>query len=300
MDREQFALKLSVWAAIFFAALGIGFGVLTRSDAIMLDGFFSLIGFVVGGATLKVSRLVGRPADDKFHFGYAWFEPLMNTGKGLLFLGVTAVALVSAVDALLHGGRTIVVGWAVLYALIATTGCVAMAVSMRRFAQNTRSPLVEVDARSWVIDTATSAAVFLALVAAFFMEGTRLQPFMPYVDPLLVMILVVVVLPLPITTVRDGLKELVKVAPDDATQQEVRRRFQEATRSDAFPNTYLRMIRVGRHFYVMAHIVVARDFKVTSVQDLDTIRERVTAAIQAGDEQLIVDVFFTADERWAA
>ena len=38
MDNEQFALKLSVWAAVFFAALGIGFGVLTRSDAIMLDG----------------------------------------------------------------------------------------------------------------------------------------------------------------------------------------------------------------------------------------------------------------------
>ena len=40
MDQEKKALKVSAAMALFMAALGIVFGLLTRSDAIMLDGFF--------------------------------------------------------------------------------------------------------------------------------------------------------------------------------------------------------------------------------------------------------------------
>ena len=70
------------------AALGIGFGLVTESDAIMLDGFFSLIGFVMALVTIRVARLVVQPADEHFQFGYAQFEPFLNAMKGLLMLGV--------------------------------------------------------------------------------------------------------------------------------------------------------------------------------------------------------------------
>ena len=45
---EQNALKLSIVGAAVMAALGMFFAVLTRSEAIMLDGLFSLIAFAMG------------------------------------------------------------------------------------------------------------------------------------------------------------------------------------------------------------------------------------------------------------
>ena len=71
---EQNALKLSIVGAAVMAALGMFFAVLTRSEAIMLDGLFSLIAFAMGIVVLKVARLVERGDDEYFQFGYASFS----------------------------------------------------------------------------------------------------------------------------------------------------------------------------------------------------------------------------------
>ena len=44
---ERRGLRLSVCGALFMAALGFGFAALTDSQAVLLDGIFSLIGAVV-------------------------------------------------------------------------------------------------------------------------------------------------------------------------------------------------------------------------------------------------------------
>ena len=91
---EKRGLWLSILGALFMAGLGIGFAILTSSDAVLLDGLFSLVGFVVGLVSLRVATLVRRPDDEFFHFGYAAFEPMLNLTKGLLMAFVTLFALV--------------------------------------------------------------------------------------------------------------------------------------------------------------------------------------------------------------
>ena len=92
MEQERAALKVSAWMSVFFAVLGIGFYWLAESEAILLDGFFSAIAFVLGLLTLKVARVVRQRDDERFHFGYASFEPLLNTIKGLIILVLCAFA----------------------------------------------------------------------------------------------------------------------------------------------------------------------------------------------------------------
>lgn len=60
-EREQFALKLSIVGTLLMAVLDFGFAYLTNSDAVMLDGVISLVGFTMSLLTLYVSRLVIRP-----------------------------------------------------------------------------------------------------------------------------------------------------------------------------------------------------------------------------------------------
>jgi predicted Co/Zn/Cd cation transporter (cation efflux family) len=117
--HEKRGLWLSIIGALFMAALGIGFAILTSSNAVLLDGLFSLIGFAIGLVSLRVAMLVRRPDDEVYHFGYAAYEPMLNLSKGLLMAFVTIFALVSAVQVVLQGGREIQAGWASVYAWIA-------------------------------------------------------------------------------------------------------------------------------------------------------------------------------------
>ena len=219
LDRhevEQRALRRSVWGNLLFAALGFGFAASSRSEAILLDGFFSLVAFVLALLTIRVAKLVEGPADDWFHFGYAAFEPMLNTIKGLLLLGVCGFSSVSAIGALMRGGRSLNPGWALLYAVLAATGAGVMAGLQRRAAKKTGSPLLAVDVQNWKIDALLSVGVAVAFLAAFLLRDSRWSEALPYVDPALVTLMVAVMIREPIRIVIESVGELLAISPEES------------------------------------------------------------------------------------
>jgi hypothetical protein len=70
---EQRVIMRSARAGVFAAVLGIGFFLVTKSQAIMLDGFFSIIAVGVDLLTIRVAGLVSQPDDRSFQFGYGMF-----------------------------------------------------------------------------------------------------------------------------------------------------------------------------------------------------------------------------------
>lgn len=297
MELEQRALRWSAWGNVFFASLGIGFALLSRSDAILLDGFFSLVAFVMSLLTLKVARLVQRPDDERFQFGYYWFEPALNTTKGLLIFALCAFSLVGAIEALLHGGRELNVGPAIVYSLVAMAGAFLLAAVQRRAARKLSSPLIEVDARNWLIDGVLSVVVFLAFVGGYLGQGTGWAWLVPYLDPALVVLMVVLILPIPIGIVREGLGELLSIAPEEAIQTEVREKFAELVEPYGFIDWKLRMTKAGRAFYLLAFVVVDPESGVQSVAELDEVRDRIDRGMAELHPNWIVDTAFVADSR---
>ena len=299
MEQEARALRLSVWMSMVMAALGIGFGLLTESDAIMLDGFFSLIGFVMALVTIRVARLVVQPADQHFHFGYAQFEPFLNAAKGLLMLGVAGFAFAGAVDAVIHGGNDVKPGLATLYAVLALTGCLAVGAAQRKAAAKTGSPLLAVDSKNWLIDGLLSGVVLLVFVAAMILGGTRWASVVPYMDPGLVILLVLGIVFIPLRIVRDNMREILAFAPDSEIQDDVRSRVEEALEGVPVVSSQVRMMKIGRFLYVLNQVVVSPEFRPGGVEELDRVRERIAAAMEGFEPGPVVDTLFTEDEKWA-
>jgi cation diffusion facilitator family transporter len=299
LEQEAGALRLSVWMSMIMAALGIGFGLLTESDAIMLDGFFSLIGFVMALVTIRVARLVVQPADQHFHFGYAQFEPFLNAAKGLLMLGVAGFAFAGAVDAVIHGGHDVKPGLATLYAILALTGCLAVGAAQRKAAARTGSPLLAVDSKNWLIDGFLSGVVLLVFVAAVILDGTRWAFVVPYMDPGLVILLVLGIVFIPLRIVRDNMREILAFAPDSAFQEDVRARVEGALEGVPVASNQVRMMKIGRFLYVLNQVVVSPEFRPGRVEELDRVRERIAAAMEGFEPTPVVDTLFTEDEKWA-
>jgi cation diffusion facilitator family transporter len=298
MNGETRALKLSAFMSLFMAGLGIAFAFLANSNAILLDGFFSLIGFVGGLVTIRVAKLVQQPPDEHFHFGYAQFEPFLNLGKGLLTLGVAAFALVSATLTIIEGGRDLEPGVAVVYAAIAVVGGLIVAWVQHRAARQTTSPLLEVDAKNWIIDSVLSAVVALTFLVAVFLERGALAWVVPYIDSALVIVLVLAILRIPIRIVRLSLGELLSLAPETETQNEIRRRFDSAVEGLPLAGSHVRMVRVGRFFYLLNQLVLKPEYRLSRVGELDEIRERIARAMEGAHPGFIMDTIFTEDERW--
>jgi predicted Co/Zn/Cd cation transporter (cation efflux family) len=289
MDRERFAIRLSAGTNVFMGVLGVTFGVWLTADSILLDGVFNWVSFLLALVSMRVARLVTQEATDSYPFGYAAFEPLVNTIKSLIVIGVSIVAFVAAVADLVAGGHQLEPGWALVYAAIAVAGCFALFFVQRHYAKRTRSPLLEVDAKNWLVNGLVSSAVGLAFVVALLVQGTGAAFILPYIDSTLVILLVVVSVPIPVRMAREGLTELLGIAPPLDMRVEVHRHFDEAARAQGLEQYTLRMTRTGRTLFLF---VSARTPADRTAAELHTLREAVVAAMRTAHPHLVMDIAF--------
>ena len=297
-DIEAKGLRLSVWAAAFMAVIGIGFYFPTRSQAILLDGLFSLVGFFVCLLTIKVARLVSEPDDEHFQFGYGAFEPMLNLGKGLMIAGVCIFAVVPAIAAMLQGGRPMQSGPAILYAVVAAGGCFAMWGIQRRRAKRVNSPLLNVDVDQWLMDGAISSVVALAFVAGAILQRGPLASWVDYLDPALVILLTVVTIRVPLNIIRTNLREVLLAVPPPDIQEALTRGIHAVLAAEKLEVYRLRSVKAGRSHMLLLHVLLDSKSELWSAQHLDSLRTRLHAAVPVECSPFSLDVVFTSNKRW--
>jgi predicted Co/Zn/Cd cation transporter (cation efflux family) len=214
-------------------------------------------------------------------------------------LGVAGFAVAGSVNSLLHGGRDLKPGLATLYAVVALAGCLTVGAAQRRAASKTASPLLAVDSKNWLIDGVLSGVVALVFLAALILERTSWAVVVPYMDPVLVILLVLGIAFVPLRIVRDSLREILAFAPDGQLQEEVRGRVAGALEEVPVASSHVRMMKIGRFLYVLNQIVVSPEFRPGRVGELDRVRERIAEALDGVEPAPVVDTLFTEDARWA-
>ena len=295
---EAQALRLTAIGALGMAILGLGFAIVTKSEAILLDGFYSLIGFVVAVLTQKVSRLVMKPGNEHYPFGYAVFEPMINLTKGLLIGTATLFALVSAIVALFTGGRTIAEGIAIAYASVATVGCFWLAWRIHLLAKLSGSKLVEVDAKSWIVDGAISATVAVVLLLIKFTKGTPIEALLPYADPALVILLVVATISVPIQIIRDAWRQIIGYRPGSKKVMKIDDCLIKVFKTAPLIDWRVRPLEIGRFLYIHVYVIDV-DGGCGDLARQDRLRARLYAALSKQFDHVNLDVIFTQQRKWA-
>ena len=305
MDAETLALekrflKISLVGNLVVALVGLVVSTISSSQAIFLDGLFNLTYFATGLFTIKVATLVAGGDDERFPHGYAFFEPLVNGIKGMLVLGVSVMALVGAVQALLAGGRPINAGTAVGYGLFASTACWTVALITRRGTSLTNSPLLRADSENWIVNAAISSCVLLAFAGIFLLRAVGFEAAIPYVDPVVVIAIVIISLGVPIRMAFRALQELLNKAPSRDVVQQVTEIVDANLAELPIRERFVRVIQPGRIRMVLVHAVLSDDYQVHKLDTFDAIRLNTHEALGKAHFATIVDILFTADRRWGA
>ena len=299
-ELERRVLRRSVAGCLVVAVVGVGAAIVTGSGAILLDGLFNAAYLVTGLFTLRVAELLRRGDDRRYPAGYAAYEPLVNGLKGALILGVSVAALADALTAIVAGGREIAAGFAVAYGAFASAVGWGLAITLARDARTARSPLAEADAKNWLVNAAVSSCVVLAFAIIFLIRGTRLDGLVPFVDPLVIVALVLASIGVPIRLLWTSSMQLLNRAPDDSVTGPVRATVEGCVEPLGAKELFVRVLQPGRTRFVTAHVVLDPDRAGVSLRDLDGARERAAAALNEAHAPTVVDLVFTADRRWGA
>ncbi|MGH1373130.1 MAG: cation diffusion facilitator family transporter [Cellvibrionaceae bacterium] len=303
-EREKFeqrAIKFSILGAAVFAVIGIVYGLYTHSQSIMFDGVYSSISFVMSGVTLWVSKLVIRPDDQRFQYGYTHLEPLLNVIKAMIISATCLYAFAEAVASFLDGGRQVELSAAITYSAISSVGCLGFGGVIYFYAKKVDSNLAKIDAIDWLFDGVLSIAILAGFTIAYGLQQSQWSHLIPYLDPLLVMLLVALFIPIPIRIFRSNIREVLYLAPSDSLQNQLHENIKETLTPLGLDNYHLRMAKVGREFNLSVYVMFDTEVEPSKVHSLDQLRARIWDNLQWVDTEshsMWLEVMFTADERW--
>lgn len=307
MTTEQSVLRLSIAVTLALAGLGILFGLLSGSYAIVFDGVYALIDAVMTILALLVSNLIAASTRDggskskliaQFTMGFWHLEPMVLGLNGVLLIGAAVYALINAIGSLLSGGRDLAFDQAIIYAVLITLAAIGMAVFDTKANRTIRSNFVALDAKAWIMSAALTAALLVAFVFGYLIQGTKLQWLSPYIDPAALAIVCLIVIPIPIGTVRQALADALLVTPPDLMQhvEEIAARI---VLRYQFLSYRAYVARVGRGRQIELYFIVPSGLPARRLEEWDKIRDEIGEAIGNDTPDRWLTIVFTTDQEWA-
>jgi len=295
--REQRILQISIAATVVVAAIGFIGGLLARSQAILFDGVYSLVDVALTLVALAVLRLVAREESPRFQYGYWHLEPMVEALGGAILSLACVYALANAVIGFTDGGHVVHYGAALAWAVLLTVVDLAMALWISRHARALESGLLRLDARAWLLTGLMSLAVVLAFVIALVLQGGSHEAWTPYIDPLVLCIISIVVLPLPLRGAWRAMREVLQVAPDDLDRRvhEVMTAF---VAEHGFVGFTSHVAKMGRMRFVEIHVLTRADYNPGSIGRADALRDGIAEQLGAREAQFWLTIDFTSDPAW--
>lgn len=284
---EQRALRTSFAISIGFGVIAAVWGLLARSEVILLDAVFTPLYLILTSGSLIVSRIVSRGPSRMYPFGRDALVPLFVIAQAMILIGALAYAILEAIRVILAGGSSVPGVYLLAYGVYSAVLCLITWWVLSRMARGL--PLVEAEAAGWLSSVPTSAVIAIGGVVVLLVAGTRLAVVAPYVDPVLVIIGGLVFLLIPISLFHSSFRDLQSARPDSELMSQVETVVGKVRTSEGLPEPILRVGRLGRALSVGLAFVLRPGTGDIACED------RVRRAVRDGLGDLPYTVLITVE-----
>jgi|SRR5688572_13725961 cation diffusion facilitator family transporter len=293
---EQRTLKLSIALTVFLGVLGVASGLVTNSQAIIFDGMYSFVDVVPTVVSLLVVKLIARGTSHRFQYGFWHLEPLVAVLRDAILAVACIYAGIDAVNSLTSGGQEVEYGRAALWAGILCVIGLVMTVLLSRRARALQSPMLKVDARSWLVSAFLSLGLLIGFAFATVLAGTRFQGWVPYLDAIALLSMALIMLPMPLIGLWRSMSDVLQVAPNELDAR-VHAVMEDVVKERQFLEYTSYIAKAGRGRFVEIHVLVPPDYRI-DIATADAIRSEVSQRLNAGAPTFWLTIDFTADRRW--
>ncbi|MBD7991338.1 cation transporter [Ochrobactrum sp. Sa2BUA5] len=307
MRSEQSILQISIAVTIFVAGFGVVFGLLSGSFSIVFDGVYMLADAAMSGLALVVARLIALSAlaepprgklRDRFTMGFWHLEPMVLGLNGIMLTGVAIYALINAIGSLMDGGRDLEFSYAIFYAVVALIACLGMAWLETRANRRLKSDFIALDAKAWIMSGGITAALLIAFSVGYVIQGTELDWLTPYIDPAVLALVCIVIIPMPLGTIKQALSDMLLVTPIDL-KQHVDRVAKQVVDRNGFKSYRAYVAKVGRGKQIELYFIVPTDQPAKKLEEWDALRDEIGDALGGEGPDRWLTIAFTTDVEWA-
>jgi cation diffusion facilitator family transporter len=272
-SQEILALRLSLLLVILFAAGAVLVAMYSDSETMSLEAMSAVVDIVVSSLAVFVARKVRAPANHRYQFGYAKYEPLMTTVEGVLMAGVCTAAILYSVRDLLHPDPVHDAWFVVAYSAASFVISVIFGLWMRRVGKQEGSQLARAEGELWIAEGWLALGVCAAFVVSIALSRIWKLDASAYVDPAVCIVLSLILLKKPFDILCDSISDLVDANPYaeainalEAAARAVAERFHLKGVE------WVRVRKAGRRVFVMVSFF---EDPGESLQGMDQVRQAV-------------------------
>ncbi len=167
---------LSIGAAIVTITMKATAYFLTGSVGLLSDALESLVNLATAIVALLVLRLVSRPANDEFTFGFSKAEYFSSGFEGGMILVAAVGIIITAIPRLINPVPLENLGWGLLISVIASLINLAVSLILMRAAKRYNSITLEADAKHLMTDVWTTGGVLIGIALVWITGYLRLDP----------------------------------------------------------------------------------------------------------------------------
>ena len=271
-------MSLSLYGNLFFVIVEIGMAIFTGSQAVLLDAIYDGIEFFMLLPSIFLIPLLYKPATEEHPYGYMQLETIFLVIKGVTMSAVTLGLIANNINFLIHGGRQVSFSVVAYFELFAAVLGVIVFLLLKKKNRNLSSPLIDVEMEGWKIDSVISSGMALAFFLPEMMPFKWFEPFIPYLDPLITVVLSMVMLPIPIKTVITAFRDLMLIPPEEDTIQEIKSTVDPIVSECGSTDSRYSIVRTGRKLWISAYIMLETD--PVSLIQLEELEARCIQALK--------------------
>lgn len=299
MKIEQNMLKFSAVGGLFFAVLGLGWGLAISSDMILFDGLYSLISLFLAIVAIFMAKYIEKKDDFKFPFGKGMLEPITVAFKSIVLIVMCSMTLLNAIKELLNGGNQIDTSSALGYSLISSIGCAVVFIIMNKEGKKLSSDILKAESNQWLMDTVLSVAVLIGFVISIIMSKTSLAYLTKYVDPFMVVMSASLFLRVPIVTLLGSFKEIVNGNANEEINSQIGSIVKNIEDEYNFQDSYTRVSKIGRELRIEIDFIFNDESNLDNLKEMDEVREKVYNDMRSLNFKKWLNINFTGDKKWA-
>jgi len=287
---ELRVLRFSSILTFLFSLGAIAVALLCDSETMSLEAMSGVVDVVVSLLAIFVARKIQEPANSRYHFGYAKYEPLMIGLEGTLSAAVCLTAIAYAVRDLMHPDPVDDPHLVIIYALASFVISVVFGAYMKRVGRRAASQLVLAEADLWIVEGWLSLGVCIAFVLALILSRPPTQDYSAYVDPAVCIALSLILLRQPIGILKESFADLVDANPYAETVNIVEESARDCVRRYRLKALqWVRVRKAGRRVFV---IVSFLENPEESLEERERVRQAVDAEMGRLNPDLDVSVPF--------
>lgn len=291
-DFEKSGLQISMAGSVLLSVSAIVMAIISGSEAVLLDGVYTFLAFSMTYISLKVVKKVKTPESPTKPFGYMAMEPFLNLVKSIIIMVMLGVFLVTNIQEIISGGRVVSLDIITYYIVICLLIYGAVLILLSKYKKRSDSAILGLEIKIWRIDAILTVGIAISLIVAMILVRTGYDSILPYVDPVVVIIISVASLPVLITETMRDLKRLLLISDDNDIERDVKKQLAPLMEYYGLYDMQAWGLVSGRTYYLFLYFDFVDGGKRT-VDELDKIRAHIFTELRKIYTSFWADILFT-------